>query len=72
VKAIEKFRESDSDNELMTNLEIFVEIASSLKGKVQSGSGAITGYKKLLVLDCQNRLIQSMRWSMSTTREREV
>ncbi len=29
MKAIEEFRESYPDNELMTNLEILVEIASS-------------------------------------------
>ena len=58
AEAIEKYRESDSDNELMTNLEIFVEIASSLKGKV--AAGAITGYKKLLELSDQADSIDEM------------
>jgi hypothetical protein len=64
AEAIEKYRESDSGNELMTNLEILVEIASSLK-KVKSSQELLLGTRSFW--NCQNRLIQSMSLSMSTT-----
>jgi hypothetical protein len=67
VKAIEEFRESYPDNELMTNLEILVEIASSSL-KVKSSQELLLD-KKLLELSEQADLIEEMVEEEYHTRE---